>query len=427
MSRPRLFFASARARTLVVPVIGSAMIFAVALAQRLPTALRRRRGLRPRLVWGPIPLVSLSYWSRALRQLGFQSHTVVTHHYPAYDRSSFDVYSQELLAGSRLAWLREYRVMARMLCQADVFISFFDGGFLSATRLWRLEALAIRLAGKRLVVCPYGGDIAVPGHLGPFEEAFALDYPATLERGPEVRRRVDWLCSRADLVIRNLQVGYLPRFDVVWAQQVAVDTDRWAGDGTASSADGRNGEVVVVHAPNHRALKATSALEGAVDKLQAEGLLVRLQLIEGRPNDEVRQAVLAGDVVAEQFIGGYALFAIEGMSAGKPVLSNLSWMADELRVSLVGCPIVDADPESLAHELRRLVTRPELREQLGRESRTYALNHHSYSAVGETWAAVFAHVWRGTPLPRTLPIEPEGQAGRADPTTSERRPWASPI
>jgi len=404
---------AARLRRTLAPPLGGALVLGAALSERLPTALRRRRGARPRIAWGPIPLISIAYWSRALRRLGFESHAVVTHHYAAYERSSFDAYRAELLEGRRLARLGDYLLMSLMLRRADVFVSFFDGGFLSATPLWRLEALAIRLAGKRLVVCPYGGDIAVPGHLGPFEAAFVVDYPATVERAPDVRRRVDWLCRRADLVIRNLQVGYLPRFDVIWPQQVAVDTDLWAGDGAASPADGRGGEVVVVHAPNHRALKATAALEDAVRRLRAEGLQVRLELIERRPNEEVRRAVLEGDIVAEQFIGGYALFAIEGMSAGKPVISNLCWMARELRAELADCPIVDATPETLADRLRTLVTNPRLRARLGRESREYALRRHSYAAVGERWATLFAGVWAVDP-----------QAGNARPATTERRPSA---
>jgi glycosyltransferase involved in cell wall biosynthesis len=383
----------ARVAALVLAVVGAALVLATATAERLPTQRRRRRGDKPRIAWGPVPLISISYWSRALRRLGYESQSVVTHHYPAYERASFDVYRPDLLAGRRLRWLGDYLVMAVMLRRADVFVSFFDGGFLYQTPLWRLEAIALRLAGKRLVVCPYGGDIAVPGHLGPFEAAFVADYPATAQRAPQVRRRVDWLCARADLVIRNLQVGYLPRYDVAWPQQIAVDTDLWAGDGAASVADGRSGEVVVVHAPNHRALKGTAALEDAVGRLQAEGLQVRLDLLQGRPNAEVRRAVLAGDVVAEQFIGGYALFAIEGMSAGRPVLSNLSWMAEDLRAELGDCPIVDATLDTLTDRLRALVTDPGLRARLGPASREYALRRHSYAAVGQRWAALLAGVW----------------------------------
>ena len=384
-------------------LVGVALVLATALAERVPTARRRRRGLRPRVAWGPIPLISLSYWSRALEALGFDSQTVVTHHYPGYDRASFDVYTPDLIAGRRLALLGDYLVMATMLRRADVFVSFFDGGFLYATRAWRLEALAIRLAGKRLVVSPYGGDIAVPGYLGPFEEAFIADYPATVERAPEVRRRVDWLCARADLVIRNLQVGYLPTWDVSWPQIGAIDAELWSGDGSASAADGRAGEVVVVHAPNHRALKATAAVESAVATLRAEGLDVRLDLLEGRTNEEVRRAVADGDIVAEQFLGGYALFAIEGMSAGKPVVSNLGWLDPDLRAELGDCPIVDADTETLADRLRTLVTDPDLRGRLGRLSRDYALRWHSYDAVGERWAELLTAVWTSRRSPSASP------------------------
>jgi hypothetical protein len=382
-----------RALRLALAVVGGALVLGTAVVERLPTERRRGRGDKPRLAWGPVPLISISYWSRALQRLGYDSQSVVTHHYPAFERASFDMYLSDLLAGRRLRWLGDYLVMAEMLRRADVFVSFFDGGFLYTTPLWRLEAVAIRLAGKRLVVSPYGADIAVPGYLGPFEAAFVADYPATVERAGEVRRRVDWLCARADLVIRNFQVGYLPRYDVVWPQQVAVDTDLWTGDGAASAADGRTGEVVVVHAPNHRALKGTAALEDAVRQLQAEGLHVRLDLLQGRPNKEVRSAVLEGDVVAEQFIGGYAMFAIEGMSAGRPVVSNLSWMADDLRAELDDCPIVDATAETLTDRLRTLVTDPGLRARLGRASREYALRRHSYEAVGERWAALISGLW----------------------------------
>jgi glycosyltransferase involved in cell wall biosynthesis len=378
---------SAVRRAIAVP-LGAVLILGAALVERF-----RRRRDRPRIVWGPVPLISIAYWSRAVQQLGYESQTVATHHYQAFERASFDLYLPELVAGRRLQRLGDYLAMALMLRRGDIFVSFFDGGFLYRTPLWRLEAVALKLARKKLVVCPYGGDIAIPGYLGPFEEAFIADYPATVERAPRVRRRVDWLCRRADLVIRNFQFGYLPRFDVFWPQQVAIDTDLWAPAGTSSPADGRDAEVVVVHAPNHRALKGSAFVEAAVQRLRDEGLDVRLELLQGRPNDEVRRAVREGDIVAEQFLGGYALFAIEGMSAGKPVLSNLSWMSADLRTELGECPIVDATPETLTDQLRRLVTDPQLRARVGDAGREYVLANHSYAAVGNRWAEIFAALW----------------------------------
>ena len=62
--------------------------------------------------------------------------------------------------------LCDYRFCAWTLRRGDVFIRFFDGGFLRWTHLKWLEAPLLRLAGKRLVVSPYGSDIAVSGHWG---------------------------------------------------------------------------------------------------------------------------------------------------------------------------------------------------------------------------------------------------------------------
>ena len=31
----------------------------------------------------------------------------------------------------------------------------------------------------------------------------------------------------ANLVIRNYQYGFMPRWDVLWPTQIAIDADRW--------------------------------------------------------------------------------------------------------------------------------------------------------------------------------------------------------
>ena len=73
--------------------------------------------------------------------------------------------------------------------------------------------------------------------------------------------------------------------------------------------------MVIVHAPNHRRIKGSDRLIEVVGRLAREGLQVRLVLLEQRPNEEVRESILRADIVADQFVAGYALFAIEGMAA----------------------------------------------------------------------------------------------------------------
>jgi glycosyltransferase involved in cell wall biosynthesis len=341
------------------------------------------------------PLISLKYWSGAARSLGYDSRTVVVGVYAINSRSDFDVV---LDRGGVAGLARPYLAFGRFL-HRDVHVLFLDGGLLANTALAALEGLLLRLAGRRLVVVPYGSDIAVPGFLGPFEGPVLETYPALVAHAAATRRRVDRLVRQADVVVRNIQPGYLPRWDILWPTQLAIDTDVWRPDESASRTD--PDDLVVVHASNHRAIKGTDALVAAVDTLRAEGLKIRLDLVEGRSNEEVREAFGHADVVAEQFVAGYGMTAVEGMSSGKPVLANLSWLPPEILAdrAMRECPVVHTTVDTVADRLRELASDPERRAELGRLGREHALRYHSYDAVGRVWDAIFRHVWSGAPLP----------------------------
>jgi len=390
-----------RAVRVAVAVPALPLLLVAAVASRRAGERRRASGALPRLVWGPVPVIAIKYWSHSLRALGYESQTCVFGHYAINERSDFDVHYDEFLPrGLLFDPLRAYAVFLWVLRSAEVYLSYFDGGFLRGTALRRLELPLLRLAGKRLIVSPYGSDIAVPGHLGVAEQRLLEDYPLIARDGERVRRRVLEFARWADLVIRNYQYGFMPRWDVLWPTQIAIDAERWLTASSPGEGDGRSGEVVIVHAPNHRRIKGSDRLIEVVERLMGEGLRVRLELLEQRPNEEVRAAIAQSDIVADQFIAGYALFAIEGMAAGRPVLSALSWLPADVRADLDarGLPIVDADLDTLECELRRLVGDPVARRTIGDAGRRFVAEHHSYPAVGATWDRIIRHVWAGTPL-----------------------------
>jgi len=374
----------------------------VALWTRWRPFRRAAPGARPRLFWGPVGIIGIKYWSSALREMGYESRTFVNNYFSINSRADFDMVRREMWGGpSKADTLKAYPALGWALLHHDVFTFFFDGGLLGDTPFWWAEAPLLKLAAKKIVMMPYGRDIAVPGYLGPYEEAMDVDYPLDVGRGPAVRRRVDHFCRRADLVIANLQVGYLPRRDVLWANQIAIDTDLWRPDEGGPEHRNSDDEVVVVHAPNHRALKGTPALLEAIDLLRAEGANIRLELVEHQPNEVLRQKVASSDIVVDQLLCGFGFFAVECMSAGKPVLSNIGWMPPKLRSvpDIAECPVVDADPTTVAAVLMQLAGDPALRGRVGEAGREWALKHHSYQAVGAIWDAIFRHVCEGTPLP----------------------------
>ncbi|MGZ5385469.1 MAG: glycosyltransferase family protein, partial [Acidimicrobiia bacterium] len=278
------------------------------------------------------------------------------------------------------------------------------GGILRNGPLQWWEYPLLRLAGKKLIASPYGGDIAVSSYLGDLEEILLRDYPDIPTASPLLKRRILYTLKWADVSVHTYLPGFQPTHNAVWLNMLAIDVDMWQDASKQSTSDGHNRDVVIVHAPNHRHIKGTHHLEEAVSELIGEGLKIDLQILERRSNEEVRAAVLASDIVADQFVFSYGLFAVEGMAAGKPVLGNLSRIPDEFRgnESLEACPIVDTRPEMLRDDLRRLLTNPALRRELGEAGREFVLRYHSYDPVGRAFEALVEYAWNGKPLPKWL-------------------------
>jgi hypothetical protein len=224
------------------------------------------------------------------------------------------------------------------------------------------------------------------------------NYPAIGRYEAATRRQVEYFSRHADYVVACLvHLETMPRWDLLTIHYYPIDTEVWASTDGPSDRDGRNGPVSVVHAPNHRAMKGTDALIRACDALRAEGLQIDLRLLEGIPNAAVRSAMADADILAEQFILGYGLTAMEGMSLAKPVLSNLTAHAYYdlfgATTRFAACPIVSTDPAGLVDALRGLVTDPARRARVGEAGREWVLREHSYSAMARLWEAIYRRVW----------------------------------
>jgi glycosyltransferase involved in cell wall biosynthesis len=370
----------------------TAALYAVLVAplSRLRRHRRRRAGKPPAVLWGPTPILNHRYATLAERRYGYQSDSLVYGVYRINQRDDFDLVLDRLRATPGVGWLVPYGAFLWAGLRYDHFGFFYDGGLLGGPGV-RVELPLLRLAGKGVIAYPYGGDArivsAVRGQ-GPWH-AYTDIAPGTEDRDErDVRQRLaafdrwgDVLLGCADLV------EDLPRVDGVLLYP-------FDGDGWTPVPEVDDGVVTVVHAPNHRHYKGTRYLEEAVAALQAEGLPVELVLVEGLPNDEARRIFERADVIADQFlIGAYALFAIEGMALGKPVMCRLADRFRPWHPEWDECPIVSADPDTLVEELRRLVLDPDLRRQLGARGPEFVRRHHSLEAVGAKLDAIHQELW----------------------------------
>lgn len=380
------------------------VLVAAAVAARVRRPSRRAR---PRLVWGPEPILSYSHWSRALRKAGYESQTVMHGVYSINRREDFDVLYDDLAPAGWAFVIAPYRAFVRSLFRADVFQHHYSGGFLSSTPLWRVEAELLHLAGARVVNQAHGNDAYLSSQIADLSLRHALltSYPALARAEARTRRRVEYWSARSDCTFGGLQMDGLGRWDVLPCSVATIEVEGWRRRTPYSRADGRPGSTVrIAHAPNHRGFKGSEFIIAAVEGLRAEGLDVELVLLERLQNTEVRR-VLTGevDILVEQIIAtGYAMNGVEGMAAGLPVLANLE---DDAQTAVLRrfsyldeCPILSATPETVGERLRALVTDPDLRERLGRAGAAYAAKYHSDETAQYLYGSIYRHIWHGEDL-----------------------------
>jgi hypothetical protein len=368
-------------------VVPTVLVFLLVV---VPIARLRRRA-RPRILWGTTPIANLRNSVAADRAYGYESASLVYRVYHDSDRDAFDYVWQPFGAVPGLRQLAPYTALVWAVLRFDVFCFYFDGGLLAETPFWRLELPLLRLAGKKIVVWPYGGDARLPSATRARGGWHAYsDVPAGVEDRDEadVRAHLDAFGRWAHVILGCADlVEDLPRLDGVLPYP--FDAESWA----PVAAD--DGDVVrVVHAPNHPHYKGTRYLERAIAVLRDEGLPIELVLIQGLSNAEARLEYERAHVVADQFlIGAYALFAIEGMALGKPVLCYLNPRFARHHPEWADCPIVSVTPDTLEAELRALATDAGRRRAVSERGPAYVRAVHAPDVIGARLDTIYRDLW----------------------------------
>jgi glycosyltransferase involved in cell wall biosynthesis len=305
--------------------------------------------------------------SQAERELGFESDVAVFSPGPFGYLADIDLHAgvdQPL----PVRFARRGAFLRRAVERYDVFHFNFGQTLMQVRKLGRVadELPLLRRLGKTVIVTYQGCDVRPYASCHCRQEHCAS---GTHLRQPAADRALRY----ADRVLYlNPDLGrYLPgarfvpyaSFDPRTVQPAPPPPDR--------------DELVVVHAPTNRPVKGTRHVEEAVAALRAEGVPVRLDLLEGTTRDEVLRRTAAADLVVDQLLlGWYGGFAVEAMALAKPVLCAIDEnpFGDEL-------PIVHATPVTLADRLRELASAPQRRRELGLAGRRFVETVHDPRAV----------------------------------------------
>lgn len=381
--------------------IASPLYLLLAIAIAIIVRIKQKNSKRTSIVWGSTPIINNSYWSRAIGGAGYSSVTFTDSFYSVINkREDWDrILSEEYGLVPTIA--KPFIAFLESLFLYDIFFIPFSGFFIGNTPLWWAQAQILKLAGKKIVVMPYGGDSYIYQRIRSTSllHALLMSYPQAARSQKRISRDVDYWCRYADVAITGLMgPDGFGRWDVLSPSPLSLDLEKWPTSDCLSSSDGKNGTVRIAHAPNHRGFKGTEFIIDAVLKLQQEGLLVDLVLLEKLQNIEVQKYLqYETDILIEQVIFGHGLNALEGLASGLPVISNLedeNYTLPFRRWSYLNeCPIVSASPETLVDTLRKLVTRPELRQQLGKAGRAYAEKYQGLDSAQYLFGEVIEYLY----------------------------------
>lgn len=165
--------------------------------------------------------------------------------------------------------------------------------------------------------------------------------------------------------------------------------------------------VRLYHAVGHRAertknngvnIKSSHVYIPLVDRLRHEGYQIDLIEPSGIPNKEVRFLQVQADIFLDMLsFGWYGANAREGMMLGKPVICYLrpEWL-ESVRAAIPEfvdeLPIISATPESVEEVLRNLIGNRDLRRDIGRRSREFAIKWHSSEAGARRFNAIYSEL-----------------------------------
>ena len=265
----------------------------------------------------------------------------------------------------------------------DVFHFYFGLSFLRP-ELRLLDARALRRMGKRVVVEFLGSDARMPSLERRRNRHYVRNPGEDDEVASERMRR--WAeITEGHVIVGDHQLDpFLTRhFSRIHYVGQRVDTRRLTPRPPPRSAQ----RPVVVHAPSNRAIKGTVHVREAIEALRAAGVSLEYVEIHATSHQETLRQCERADIVVDQLCSGaHGVFAVEAMALGKPVICN---MLPEYEATLPGCPIINADPNSIADVLREWLDSSRDRHAHGLASRAYVEAKYDIRIVADRLLDVY--------------------------------------
>ena len=338
---------------------------------------------------GPEPLINNKYHKKALEEYGYVVETFVTSFY--YITSCFD---KKFIFNNKVARIFFLNMIFLDFIYAifsykAIYVYFNGGPLFRSQNIWRIEPFLFKIAGVKVVVMPYGGDVQVANYTQNlyFRHCLAMDYPEHRIMYNKIKDRLYLWTANASHVVSGCDwVDYMYHWDTLMVGHFAIDLDLYSSIEKKSCEFGK--VFTILHAPNHRNLKGTKFIIDAVDDLKKNGYSINLIVAEKKSNEEILLLINAADLIIDQLvIGWYAMFSIEAMAVKKPVMC---YLRDDLihlyRVAGLLAeqdpPLINTSPLTFKNDLRRILDDKSILSGYGERGYCYVERLHSTRSVG---------------------------------------------
>jgi glycosyltransferase involved in cell wall biosynthesis len=135
-----------------------------------------------------------------------------------------------------------------------------------------------------------------------------------------------------------------------------------------------NPKPLIIHSPSAKIAKGTNFIMPVIEELK-KTYDFEFVLLHDMGREKVLEIMQKADIFLDQIIcGGYGMASTEAMAFGKPVMCYI--MPQLFHAGLPKeFPVINTTPDTLKEQLTKLITNPQLRHDIGKQSRAYAEKH----------------------------------------------------
>jgi glycosyltransferase involved in cell wall biosynthesis len=167
-----------------------------------------------------------------------------------------------------------------------------------------------------------------------------------------------------------------PHFEKVFSFRQPVDLEKIK----LNIPSAKNNRPLLLHIPTDPKVKGTEEIIAAVDTLKAKGMEFDFRLKRRLTQSQMYEEIANCDVYIDELkCGSHGVTAVETMAAGKPTVTYIR--PDLLEYFPESLPLVNANPDTIANVLEKLIANSELRKNIGQASRLYVETYHDVNIV----------------------------------------------